>query len=332
MSVTPQTNVTLGEVAEFLRRHDDFVLCGHVSPDGDCLGSQLALAHALEKLGKRVSCVLARDEPVSAELSFMPGCEQMVPAARFNGDARTFVGLDVPSRERVADAVSILDACEASLTIDHHAAEATMCDFVYVDPDAASASTIVWDVVKLLVDEPPFESALCAYVGLVTDTGGFRFQNSDECAFKIAGELVASGVNPADVAARVFQNRTMPSLKLEALVIERMETFCDGSAVISWVGKSDMERYGASKNDAEPLIDAIRSLEGTRVACMLREQDGAVRGSLRSKDATDISVLARKLGGGGHKSASGFTLDVPLDEALELMKTEIAALLASDSV
>ena len=327
MTTTPQTNSTFEQIAQVIRDNDNFVICGHVSPDGDCLGSQLALWHVLRAMGKTAACVLAQDDPIGLSLSFLPGIDTMVPAASFEGHCDVFIGVDVPNRERIGDAVRMLDRARTSITIDHHASDTTMCEHVYVDPDSASASMLVWEVVKLLVQTPPMESATCAYTGLVTDTGGFRFQNSDERAFEAAGELVAFGVNPAYVSTQAFQNRTFASLKLEALAIERMKLFADGQAVVSWIGQGDFEKLGASKADAEPLIDAIRALHGTRVACMLREQDGLVRGSLRSKDETDVSVLARGLGGGGHAGAAGFTLKMPLDEAVDYMGAEIEGLI-----
>ncbi len=329
MTVTPQTNATLAEIAGVIRDNDDFVICGHVSPDGDCIGCQLALAHALWSMGKTATCVLVRDEPVGAALEFLPGIERMVPASAFDGPCKVFIAVDVPSRERIGDAAcALLDKARVSITIDHHACDETMCQHVYVDPDAASASMLVWDVVKLLVDTPSLESALCAYTGLVTDTGGFRFQNSDSAAFDAAAAFVAYGVDPAAVATNVFQNRSIASLKLGALAIDRMEVVYDGQAVVSWVGNADLERFGAVNSDVEPLIDTVRALAGVRVACMLREQDGRVRGNLRSKDETDVSVLAREIGGGGHKAAAGFTLDLPIADAVAFMKSKLATLLA----
>lgn len=325
MTVTPQTNTSLKAIAELLAEHDGFVICGHVSPDGDCLGSQLALWHALRAIGKNATCILVRDEPIDPSLAFMPGVEEMVPAKSFLGNANVFVGVDVPKRERIEpDACAILDRCSLSITIDHHASETTMCDYVYVDPDAASASMIVWEVAKLVNEgKPPVECALCAYTGLISDTGGFRFQNSDAQAFQTASELVAYGVDPAFAASCTFQNRTLTSLKLEGLVIERLRLREGGAVALSWVTISDMERLGAVKSDTEPLIDTLRSIHGVRIACVLREQDGKIRGSLRSKDETDVSALARQLNGGGHKAAAGFTLDMNLEEAVKLLEVKL---------
>ena len=142
MTITPQTNATLAEIAAVIRERDDFVICGHVSPDGDCLGSQLALWHALKAMGKNAACVLVRDEPLEDALKFLPGVSSMVPAESYHGPCSVFVGLDVPSRERIGAATALLDASTTSITVDHHACDVTMCEYVYVDPDAASASML----------------------------------------------------------------------------------------------------------------------------------------------------------------------------------------------
>ena len=327
MTVTPQTNTTLAEIAQVIREHDNFVLCGHMSPDGDCLGSQLTLWHALKAMGKRATCVLVRDEPVGSSLSFLPGMDEMVPASTFDGVCEVFIGLDVPTRARIGEAAcAILDSAADSITVDHHASETAMCNHVYVDPDCAAASMLVWELVKLLVDEPPLESASCAYVGLMTDTGGFRFQNADSAAFDLAARLVANGVDPSWAATNVFQTRTIPSLKLEGIAIDHMRVIANGKVSLSWVDSADMKRVGASKTDVEPLIDSVRAVEGTTVACLIREQDGRIRGNLRAKDDTDVSALARELGGGGHRAAAGFNLDMPIGEAIEFMERKLTAL------
>ena len=329
MTTTPQTNATLAEIAEVLRTGDDFVICGHVSPDGDCLGSQLALHHALLALGKRSQCVLARDEPVEASLGFLPGIGDLVFAGAYDGPCGVFVGVDAPSRERIGEhASSIHDRCGVSVTVDHHASETTMCDYVYVDPDSASASILVWELAKLLVGKPSYESALCAYTGLVTDTGGFRYQNTNSVALNAAAELLEYGIDPSFVASETLMSRTLASLKLEERVIGRMQFVADGAGVLSWVCRDDLQELGAQKSDTEPLVNVLRSVRGVRVACMLREQDGSVRGSLRSKDDTDVAALARELGGGGHKAAAGLTLDMQLDEAVALMTLKMTEILA----
>lgn len=326
MAVSPQTNCTLAEVANRLCELDDFVVCGHVSPDGDCLGSQLALAAALRRLGKRVTCVLVKDEPVEANLlRVLDGAQDLVFAGAYKGAPGAFVGVDVPTRERIGEAAcALLDQAPFSFTIDHHAVDTTMCDMVYVDPDAASTTMLIWELAGYLGVERTGAVANCCYPGLVTDTGRFQYQNTDERCMRLAAEMVAAGADPASVSREVFQNRTYASMRLEATAIMRAEFSDDGATALGYLTREDFARFGAQKSDAEPVIDALRRIEGVRVACMLREQEDCIRGSLRAKDDTDVSAIARTFGGGGHVAAAGFTLRCTLDDAVAQVRAALA--------
>lgn len=309
-----------------MRELDDFVVCGHVSPDGDCLGSQLALAAALRRLGKRVTCVLVKDEPVEANLlRVLDGAQDLVFAGAYKGAPGAFVGVDVPTRERIGQAAcALLDQVPFSFTIDHHAVDATMCDMVYVDPDAASTTMLIWELAGYLGVERTGAVANCCYTGLVTDTGRFQYQNTDERCMSLAAEMVAAGADPASVSREVFQNRTYASMRLEATAIMRAEFSDDGATALGYLTREDFACFGAQKSDAEPVIDALRRIEGVRVACMLREQEDCIRGSLRAKDDTDVSAIARTFGGGGHVAAAGFTLHCTLDEAVAQVRAALA--------
>lgn len=325
MAPTPQTNTDLAAIAALLKERDDFVVCGHVSPDGDCIGSQLGLAWALRALGKHVTCVLAKDEPADVRLSFLPGFDELIPAEHYQGPARTFVGVDVPTRERIGGAAEALhDACEVAVTIDHHAVESTMAEYVFVDPEAASTTLLVWEVAGLMGVDRTGNVATCCYTGLVTDTGRFQYQNTDAAAMRAAAAMVEAGADPAEVSRAIFQNRTLPSVRLEGIAVERMRFGADGAYVMSWLSREDFEATGGVKADAEPIIDALRSVSGVRVACMLREQGDVVRGSFRAKDETDVAAIARLFGGGGHVAAAGFTLHSTLEEAIQTVDTTLA--------
>lgn len=332
MAVTPQTNTDLASIAEALAGRDDIVICGHVSPDGDCLGSQLGLAAALRALGKRVTCLLAKDEPIDERLAFLPGAADLVPAASFDGVARTFVAVDVPTRERIGEAAAALrDGCDLAVTVDHHAVDTAMTDLVYVDPDAASTTMLVWELAGLLGVDRTGDVATCCYTGLVTDTGRFQYQNTDALSMRAAAEMVEAGADPASVSRAIFQNRSLPSVRLEGIAVERMTFGAGGAYALSWLTREDFEATGAVKADAEPLIDALRSVSGVRAACMLREQGDVVRGSLRAKDDTDVAAIARGFGGGGHVAAAGFTLACSIEEARELVERTLAATFAVDA-
>lgn len=323
MAVTPQTNTTLAAIAEALRGRDHFVIGGHVSPDGDCLGSQLALAAALRQAGKECTCVLARDEEPPRDLSFLPGFSGLVPAARYEGPCEVFVAVDVPTVERIGDAARLQEKASLTVTIDHHAVPTVMSQLSYTDPDAASTSLLIWELAALLGAERDRVVATCCYTGLMTDTGRFQYQNADPAAFAGAAEMVAAGAEPHVIARPIYQSRTLASIQLEGRNVDHMALSADGSAALSWLSLADFAECGACKADAEPMVDVLRCIEGVQVACMLREQDGEVRGSLRAKDAVDVAAIAREFGGGGHTAAAGFTFHGTLTEAVDALAARL---------
>lgn len=327
MAVTPQTNTTLSAMADEIKKYDDFAICGHVNPDGDCLGSQLALAFALKSIGKRVTCLLASSNPIEAGLGFLPGIQEMVPGSQFEGDVRAFIACDVPIPERMGEGARVQERAAVKFTIDHHAVPQSMSDFNYVDPDSPATGMLIWQLIKELGVEPTTEMAMCCYAALMTDTGRFQYQNTTADAFVAAGEMVAAGADPSLAAREVYQSRTSASIQLERIMLENMTVSSDGLWALSYVSLADFERTGAVKADAEPLIDTLRSLKGVKVACMLREQSECVRGSLRAKgDDLDVAELARSIGGGGHKAAAGFTFEGTLSDARCELSTRLDAL------
>ncbi|MDO4443837.1 MAG: DHH family phosphoesterase [Slackia sp.] len=317
MTATPQTNITLEAMAERMKGCDDFVLCGHVNPDGDCLGSQLALMHALRAIGKRAVCVLVEPDSIDAGLRFLPGAADMVAAQDFEGHVGAFVACDVPTTARIGAASSIQARADVRFTVDHHAADVSMADFNYVDPDAPACGMLAWELVKSLTADVPADAATCCYTALMTDTGRFQYQNTTPDALRAACEMVEAGADPARISSEVYQSRSFASLMIEKEMLGNVVRSEDGLWALSYLRKSDFDRYGAVKADAEPMVDIVRSIAGVRVACMLREQADGVRGSLRAKgDEVDVSALARHIGGGGHRAAAGFTFDGTIDEAI----------------
>lgn len=317
----PRNNATAAQMAEALSACDTFVISGHVNPDGDCLGSALALGKALRKLGKEVQVLLVEDTPVEPGLRFLPGFADLMPAERYEGTPDAFVYVDVSVRQRIGCGTAIADRAAHRFAIDHHNADDEVAEFNLIDPEAASCSMIVWDVVKELGIAPTPEIALCAYTGLMTDTGRFQYQNTDARAFAAAAEMVAAGADPSFAGREFYQNRSIASLQLEQRMVARMEII-NGDVAFSYITLDDFAVCGAENADAESLIDTLRSVRGVRVACLLKERSGFVRGSMRAKDDyTDVASLARELGGGGHKAAAGFTLEVPLTDAISQVKS-----------
>ncbi|MDO4533179.1 MAG: DHH family phosphoesterase [Coriobacteriia bacterium] len=323
----PRCNATAKQMAEALDACESFVISGHVNPDGDCLGSALALMHALRARGKQVDVLLVEDTPVEYGLRFLPGFEDLLPAERYTGTPEAFVYVDVSVRSRIGCGAVIADARPKRFAIDHHANTEHVAELNYLDPDAASCSILVWEVIRELGVPLTPDIALCAYTGLMTDTGRFQYQNTDGRAFRAAAEMVAAGAQPSLAGREFYQNRSFASLQLEQRMISGMEILHDGEIAFSVVTLDDFAACHAENADAESLIDTLRSVRGVRVACLLKERNGFVRGSLRAKDDdTDVAEIARMLGGGGHKAAAGFTLEIPLAEAISLVKDKLGRL------
>lgn len=312
---TPQTNTTLDEIAEELMRLDDFIICGHVNPDGDCLGSQLALMHALRKLGKNAHCVRARADDLPLNLMFMPGMNEVIHSAAYDDYPRVFIAVDVPTPDRLGSAERLHRTAKYTFTIDHHACDKSMAAYNYVEPEAPATALLIWEIAKRMnaVDE---KVAQCALTGLITDTGRFAYQNTNAESFRAAAEMMEAGADPALVNREFFQNRSLPSIRLERIVLERMQLFVDDEFAFCYLTMEDFKECKASKPDAEMLIDTLRNIRGVRVALILRQEHQLkIRGSLRAKDDTDVAQVARYFGGGGHRAAAGFTYEGTLNEA-----------------
>ena len=314
--------VSLPGLAETLRTSDDFVICGHVSPDGDCLGSQFALAAALRAMGKRATCLLANHDPIAYPFMQLPGMSEAVVAGDYHGEVGTFVTVDVPTAERMGrDAAALHAAAPCTATIDHHLSPGVFSDVSYVDPDCPANAMIVWELIGHLGVSPTPEMATCCYVGLMTDTGRFQYQNTTAEAFAFASEMIAAGANPSELAKLVYQNRSRESLAIEQRLLSQCEFPEDGNFVLGYLLVKDFAETGASRSDTEDLIDVLRGVRGVRVACLLKEQESTVRASLRAKDDTDVAAIAQRMGGGGHKAAAGFTFEGTIEQSLAMMRS-----------
>ena len=331
--LSKSTNTTLEAIAETLLSRDGFVICGHIHPDGDCVGSALGLALALKGIGKRAVPLIASGESLDRTLQFLPGAQDAVPAQQFDessidGDD-VFIGVDVPAPDRLGKtALGIKERCGLSITIDHHESRSGYTDLNYTEPDSASTTMIIWKLCKLLgYDDGNAlmpDLATCLLTGLITDTNRFTNQNSDVRAFEAATQLTAAGADASRIAAELFQHRTMAALKMDACTVRNSEIGegDDGfNYVLSFITRREIQEASATYDDMDGCIDVLRSLDGIDVACILKEGDGVVRGSFRAKGNADVAALAAELGGGGHKAAAGFTVEGDIEHALSVVRT-----------
>ncbi len=315
-------------VADVLRSGDRFLLTTHENPDGDALGSLLGLHHVLRQLDKdSVMFLAAKEFPLPVEYRFLP-LEEVFHEAPADVVDRVLVFLDCGNIDRMrADFLRREDA--RVINIDHHHDNTRFGDVNLVDVEASSTVEIVYELARLLGAELTTEIASALYVGLVTDTGRFSYENTDSRSHRVAAELIEAGVDVHDTHRRLYERVPIEKLRLVSRALDKVKVHCDGELVTTYVTADDYAAAGAGEELTEGIIDHLRSVEGVKVAALVRDidEDGrpARKVSLRSSDSVDVSAMARKHGGGGHPRAAGFSTDLDYGGLVEFLCTEVEA-------
>jgi phosphoesterase RecJ-like protein len=306
--------MTTEEVLTFLSEPREVVICGHVNPDGDCLGSSKALTAFLRAKGHTVTSLLANGTKAPKLYEFFADYE-FLSAADYTGTPDLFIVVDSPNKERLGDAIAVFDRAKDTLVIDHHPDYNGFAAHYRGDSQAAATGLLIWQLITASDVNPTLEMAEYCYVALITDTGRFAFQNTNAEAFAGASEMIAVGVNPSEISMLVYDSKSLAALRLDERLISRITYAADGRVVYSWVTENDFGELGVLREETEGLPTILRSVEGTDVAILLREEAGRVRVNLRAKATCDVGEFARRFEGGGHKAAAGFTLNMSLAEA-----------------
>lgn len=325
---TAETATARAEALDALMGAESLVLGTHVHPDGDAIGSLLALGWLLEGLGKDVIVHIgAEDLPMPYEYDWL---DVSAATTSVPGDiaGRVVVLLDCGNAERC----SLVEADSLPpvlVNIDHHHDNTAFGSVNYVDSSASCTAEIVWDLIGDLGAEltPPVAEAL--YVGLVTDTGRFMYSNTDARSHRMAEELLATGIDHNLIYRRIYERLPGAKLKLFARGLSAVQRPLDGALTISFLTAADFEETGASSDHTEGIVDFLRAVDGTRVAALVRElgesAPGEWRVSLRSSDGTvDVSRIAREGGGGGHPAAAGFRTTMAPEELLGFLSEQVS--------
>ena len=311
MSASPEALIA---AAQAIRESKTVVLACHVNPDGDALGSLLALALALRPLGKEVTCL--SEDGVPDILRFLPGSDLISRST----DIPTFdLALVVDSGElaRVGEQVRpMVSRARRAVNIDHHVVAGTFGDIRVLDSGAASTAEIVYALLQTLEIPLSPEIATCLFTGIITDTGSFRFQNVTPGTLRTAALLVAAGASPPLISENVFENKTFAGTRLLGRALSSLSQSPDGRIVWAHITAADFRSLGAIDAETEGVVNYVRGIRGAEVGMLFREMDnGRIRVSLRSRESVNVAELAQDFGGGGHRMASGCTLNVPLPDA-----------------
>jgi len=312
----------MSEIIGIINKYDSFLITSHINPDGDAIGSQFALKSLLEQKKKKVTVINA--EPVPSAYSFLgkwlcPGELKQKP------DFEVAIILDSSNLLRLPEAVLSLLLDKFLVNIDHHISNEKFGRLNWVDPEASAVGEMIYHLYGKMDCKISRDGALALYVAILTDTGLFRYANTDSSTHDIVSHLIKLGINPQEVAEKIYEVNSLASIKLLALALSTMKV--DDTGRIGWLYvRNDMlEKTGTSLQDTEDFVNYVRSLHGLKVAIFFSETKNKdeIKVSFRSKNKTDVNAIAKNFQGGGHPQASGCRIKGKLDEVIPLVITEV---------
>ena len=301
-------------------------LACHVGPDGDALGSLLAMHHLCRSQGK--ASVASWSEPfdVAPHYGFLPGLELATKPRDFPTEPEVMITFDCGSLDRLGDLVPAARTAGQLIVLDHHRTNDRYGSINVVDPDAAATAVLVRRLAALLEWPLTRDAAICLYTGLVTDTGRYQYSNTTPDVFALAEELSRFDLPIADMTRQLFEQHRFDYLQLVAACLGRAQLDRDLRFVATWVTEDDLRRYGVRIEETEGLIDQIRRADEAEVSCVLKETPEGTRVSLRAVSDVDVGAIAIRFGGGGHRFAAGFTSSASIWQVLEAIKVELRQL------
>ncbi|MGE9267294.1 MAG: DHH family phosphoesterase [Verrucomicrobiales bacterium] len=318
-------NATFQEIGDVLRRYESFAVLSHVRPDGDAIGSQIALGHALEGIGKSVRYL--NEDGLPESLAFLPLSEKIEqPGEPLEVDV--VIALDTASQPRLgAKCNEVVAGAKLWINIDHHKSNPGYGDLSHIDATSPATGQILYN---LIVDQGlPFSEATrdSIYVAVSTDTGSFQYRGTTEATYRMAADLVARGLQVGEINEMIYDSQPYRRVELMRSLLNTLECSRDGKVVDWQLPRSEQVKLGLVPDDSEGMIDFIRAVRGVVVALFFEElEDGQIRVSMRSKDrAVDASEVCSQFGGGGHALAAGIRMAGPMAEAREKVLAAVRA-------
>ncbi len=312
------TNASFAEIAAALREHESFVVLSHVRPDGDALGSQIAMGLALQKLGKKVK--VWNEEGLLEKFSFLPGGELVSLPPNKPEDFDVVLALDTATRQRLGDNVlAAVGQAKLWINIDHHPSNPRYGDLVHIDPIAPATGQILFELLQsqdLPLDEAIAENLFAA---ISTDTGSFQYPNTTARTFEIAADVLRCGIKVGELSQKLYESYPRRRIELLRVLLDRMRFDGDGKVASFSLPLATANELGVIPEDNEGLIDHLREIEGVIIAAFFEElEEGKVRVSMRSKDdRADVCEICKLFKGGGHKLAAGARVAGALDDVAQ---------------
>lgn len=311
--------MTIDNIKEEIQKAEDIVILTHENPDGDAVGSALAMYLTLKKLNKQVDVIIPEYSNV---FSFLPGADQI----KKEGKEEAYdlaIAVDATGIGRLNGFAKYFEDAKVKIQIDHHQVNEMFGDYNFVNPASPACAQNLIFIIEQLGVEIDKEIGTCLLTGIITDTGGFKYEGVSAETFEFTSWLLAKGVNVSDVYKKVLQMKTRANYELRKLIMDRMEFLCDNKITFTYITLEDKKKVNAMPGDDEGLVEIGRDIEGVEVSILLREKENGYKASLRSNNYMNVSDICVTFNGGGHIRAAGCDIQGTLEQAKERILDEV---------
>lgn len=312
--------MTIDKIKEEIYNAKNIIILTHEMPDGDAIGSSLAMYNGLKTLGKDVDVVISNNSPI---FNFLKGADEIkTEGTRSNYDLA--IALDCGDIKRLNGYSEYFENANTTIEIDHHAINTMFADYNFVNPAAPACAQILITLLQDIGIEISKEIGECLLTGIITDTGGFKYQGVSAETFEFAAELLNRGVNVSNIYKRVLQTISKSKFELRKLAMERLEFLENGKITFTYITNKDEEKINAEFDAHEGIVEMGRDIEGVEISIFLREskeKDG-YKISLRSNEYVNVADICFVFSGGGHARAAGGNINLPLEQAKQKIVEE----------
>ena len=311
--------MTIDNIKEEIEKANDIVILTHECPDGDAVGSALAMYLTLRKMNKQVDVIIPEYSNV---FSFLPGASEIKKEGK-NEPYDLAISVDVTGIARLNGFAKYFENAKTKIQIDHHQVNDMFADYNFVNPASPACAQNLILIIEKLGVEIDKEIGTCLLTGIITDTGGFKYEGVSAETFEFTSWLLAKGVNVSDVYKRVLQTKTKANFELRKIIMDRMEFINNNKITFTYMTLEDEKKVGAVSGDHEGLVVVGRDIEGVEVSIFLRQIDGGYKASLRSNNYVNVSDVCIPFSGGGHIRAAGCNIYGTLEEAKQKIIAEV---------
>ena len=314
---------TLDSILEEINKAESIVILTHENPDGDAIGTGLALYNALKQIGKNPDIIIPEYPRI---FEFLPGTDEI----KKESDIKKYdlaISVDCATIKMLNGFSNYFEDAKVKVSIDHHSTNTMFGDYNYISPDAPACAQILLVVLEYFKVEITKDIGTCILAGIITDTGGFKYSGVTSETFKFVAELLEKGINVSKIYRRVLQTKTKANFELNRIATNRLEFFEDGKVAFTYITKEDEEKVNSESGDHEGIVETGRDIEGVEVSIFIRQTDKGCKVSMRSNEYVNVSDVCLLLGGGGHVHAAGATMQCTIEQAKEKILRQLKSVM-----